>query len=146
MKIQAFLTVNNVKEQTASLVADTLPANRSVQNVQYLKKGMDAEISFSYPVSERVLSAVIDFLTSLDLHIESIFLHLPAEISGLRDIYDLKDKGSEMKEALLKINGILNANVSSTGSIKLQTNPQENQEEIVVNATNAIFQLMNKFK
>lgn len=143
MKIGVYISATGITKKCRDLLYEELKVQYSASEVAILEKGQHTDIGFSYHLSEPILDTFLQQLSRSEIKVETIYLHLPSEISGINDLYDLSDKGSLMESTLLDIEGIIVAHVSANGVVKLETNPLKGQDEIVLKVTNALLDFKN---
>jgi hypothetical protein len=146
MKINAYIYASGLDTHHRDAIIQHLKTTVSATEVHVLDKSENTEIGFAYSISQPVLNSFIQYLKDLDCQVETIYLHLPSEISGITNLYDLSDKGSAMEQTLLNIDGIHVASISPNGVIKIQTEPSNDQDAILVNVTNVMLEFKNSHK
>lgn len=141
-EIEIFLTIDitEIKKAEGGFEEKLLPDLKKeygLKEVQFIVNS--SELSFRHDFDKRILNNILSEINKEGYKIEKLFIHLPAEISGIRDVYDASARGQVIKDELAKIKGINGVGLSNNGIIKLETNQQEaNQEKIIDDTLNIV--------
>jgi len=123
--IMAYMTANNAFENIALLSKD--PDNKA-----------DAELFFCFenPVS---LNTLLGVMAQRGATVKSQYLMLPASLSGIASAYDARDYGAVVVATVRSVEGVLDATVSTIGSLRMECCTQhldELLEQVIAALTN----------
>lgn len=89
-----------------------------------------AQLTFSYSAEVPVLDIALTTLQGIGCSVTRIQLNLPSTLSGIADVYDARDTGSEIQDRLASIAGIKELGVNNNGvvsAVLFNDNPSQDK-------------------
>lgn len=113
-------------------VEGMLNAEAGVYDVLLIGQGHHLDVNFCFEAGEIALHPTIARVEQAGVDIKSKTVHLPADISGIRSVYDVAGRGSDVKQALESIEGVEEAGISSSGVSKLSLSCKTIDEDSII--------------
>lgn len=134
--IEIFLVLNMSETVQTQFESQLMP---KLQELKFIKNLMmvtadesgNARLSFSCDIDNSDIDAVFALIKKTGCLIDEEFIHFTSQVSGIHDAYDVRASGGTIQDAMLLMEGVKNASISSTGTLKIEIDKFDRQDYLI---------------
>lgn len=147
-QVEIFLTLSvphTVHAKFEDCIIPDIKNGSMIENVIVVAENSDGEtdLSFSFDADIPIVEEIIKQLKQAEIKILNSYIHFSSSISGVSDVYDARDKGGMIRNALSSIDGIKEATIASNGTVRIETNLLTNQDILISEVLRSLKSLQN---
>jgi hypothetical protein len=134
--IEIFLVLKMSEPVQVKFEGQLMPKLQELKFIQNLMmvapdENGNARLNFSCDIDNSDIDAVFALITVTGCLINEEFIHFNSQVSGIHDAYDVRASGGTIQDALLLIEGIKNASISSSGTLKMEIDKFDHQDHLI---------------